>query len=153
MFSLSRVFAWGPILGMILSATVCAQAQNAMSTRDRQEYLQKLQQILPSDPSFDAWLKNTGTLPPDFNSLPRQNSLPDPLKFLDGRTVRTAAEWAARREEIGSLSQKYVWGAFPPKPKIDRAVLLDENTRMATRYGMCAWSSARNPRARCECVS
>jgi len=126
MISRSRIFAWGPILSMILSANVYAQVQNAMSTQDRQEYLQKLQQILPSDPYFDAWLKNTGTLPPDFNALFRQNSLPDPLKFLNGRTVRTAAEWPARREEIESLSQKYVWGTFPPKPKIDRAIMLDE---------------------------
>ena len=29
-------------------------------------------------------------------------------------------------ERIGSLSQKYVWGTFPPKPKIDRAIMLDE---------------------------
>jgi dienelactone hydrolase len=111
---------------MILSANVYAQVQNAMSTQDRQEYLQKLQQILPRDPYFDAWLRNTGTLPPDFNALPRQNSLPDPLKFLNGRTVRTATEWPARRQEIESLSQKYVWGTFPPRPKIDRAIMLDE---------------------------
>jgi dienelactone hydrolase len=111
---------------VILLANVHAQAPDKMSTQERQEYLQKLQQILPSDPSFDAWLKNTGTLPPDFKALPRQNSLPDPLKFMNGRTVRTAADWPARREEIGSLSQKYVWGAFPPKPKIDRAIMLDE---------------------------
>ena len=126
MLSQSRMFAWGPILSVILSATVYAQVQNAMSTQDRQEYLQKLQQILPGDPSFDTWLKNTGSLPPDFNALPRQNSLPDPLKFLNGRAVRTAAEWSARREEIGSLSQKYVWGTFPPQPKLDRAIVLDE---------------------------
>ena len=126
MLSRSRILAWGPILSVILLANVHAQAPDKMSTQERQEYLQKLQQILPSDPSFDAWLKNTGTLPPDFKALPRQNSLPDPLKFMNGRTVRTAADWPARREEIGSLSQKYVWGAFPPKPKIDRAIMLDE---------------------------
>ena len=52
--------------------------------------------------------------------------LPDPLTFLDGQKVTTAAQWPARREEISKLSQKYVWGKFPPKPKIDHAVVLDE---------------------------
>jgi len=97
-----------------------------MSTEERQQYLEKLQQILPPAPAFDAWLKKTGALPPDFNSLPRINSLPDPLTFLDGRHVATAAQWAARRQEISELSQRYEWGKIPPKPKIDRAVVLDE---------------------------
>ena len=33
-----------------------AQTQAPMSTEDRQQYLDKLQQILPPVPSFDAWL-------------------------------------------------------------------------------------------------
>src|ERR1039458_1450726 len=32
----------------------------------------------------------------------------------------------ARREEISKLQQKYVWGTFPPKPKISRVNVLDE---------------------------
>ena len=83
-------------------------------------------QILPPAPPFDVWLKKTNALPPDFNSLPKHNSLPDPLTFLNGRPVTTAAQWPARREEISKLSQKYVWGTVPPRPKIDHVVLLDE---------------------------
>jgi hypothetical protein len=98
------------LLAMVLQGSSMARSQATMSPQDRQEYLQKLQQILPTDPSFDAWLKKTNALPTDFNTLPRSNSLPDPLKFLDGHTVRTATQWPARREEIESLSQKYVWG-------------------------------------------
>jgi dienelactone hydrolase len=97
-----------------------------MSEPDRAEYREKLLRILPPDPSFDEWLKKTNALPPDFNSLPRQNSLPDPLTFLNGKKVTTAAQWPARRDEISKLSQKYVWGTFPPKPTIDHAVVLDE---------------------------
>jgi hypothetical protein len=100
-----------------------------MSTADREQYRDKLLQILPPVPggSFDAWIKKTNALPPDFNSLPRHNSLPDPLTFLNGRSVTTAAQWPARREEISKLSQKYVWGTVPPRPKIDHVVQLDEN--------------------------
>jgi pimeloyl-ACP methyl ester carboxylesterase len=121
-----RTFVRVLLFAVVVGGSASAQPKGSMSTQDRQQYLEKLQQILPPDPSFDAWLKKTNTLPPDFNALPRNNSLPDPLQFLDGRTVHTAAEWAARREEIKSLSQRYVWGEFPPKPKIDRTIVLDE---------------------------
>ena len=40
--------------------------------------------------------------------------------------MTTAAQWPARREEISKLSQKYVWGTVPPRPKIDHVVVLDE---------------------------
>jgi dienelactone hydrolase len=119
----------GAALSVILLGTISqAQSLARMSTEERQQYRQKMLQILPPVPdgSFDAWLKKTNALPPDFNSLPRHNSLPDPLKFLNGRNVTTAAQWPARRREISELSQKYVWGTVPPRPKIDRFVLLDE---------------------------
>jgi dienelactone hydrolase len=111
---------------IILTLVVHAQSQAPMSAAEREQYREKLQQILPPDPSFDAWLKKTNALPPDFNSLPRHNALPDPLTFLNGRPVTTAAQWPARREEISKLSQKYVWGTVPPRPKIDHVTILDE---------------------------
>ncbi|MGH9654488.1 MAG: alpha/beta fold hydrolase, partial [Bryobacteraceae bacterium] len=94
--------------------------------QDREEYLKKLLQILPHSPFFNKWLEKTGELPPDFDALPRVNTLPDPLKFLDGRRVSSTEQWHARRAEIQQLSEKYVWGTFPPKPKIDRVVVLNE---------------------------
>jgi pimeloyl-ACP methyl ester carboxylesterase len=97
-----------------------------MSVEQRREYLDKLLKILPPAPQFQQWLDKTGELPPDFDALPRMNGLPDPLKFLDGRPVKSAADWKARRAEIWSLYQKYDLGTFPPKPKLDRAVVLDE---------------------------
>lgn len=97
-----------------------------MSPEERREYSDKLVKILPPAPPFQQWLDKTGELPPDFDALPRMNGLPDPLKFLDGRPVKTAADWKARRAEIWQLYQKYDIGTFPPKPKMDRAVVLDE---------------------------
>ncbi len=97
-----------------------------MSTADRQEYLDKIMKILPDVPSWDAWQKKTGTLPPDFNSLPRHDAMPDPMKFDDGRRVTTAAQWPARRAEILKTMEKYVWGTVPPTPKVDHVTLLDE---------------------------
>ena len=119
---------------MLLGTAAIAQSQAPMSTAERQDYLQKLLQILPPDPPFDEWLKKTNALPPDFNSLPRHNSLPDPLTFLDGRKLTTAAQWPARRAEISKLSQKYVWGTVPPRPKIDHVTVLDERHDDAGGY-------------------
>jgi pimeloyl-ACP methyl ester carboxylesterase len=110
----------------LLLAGIFASAQDTSTVEGRTEYLQKLQQILPSDPYFDKWLAKTNALPPDFSKLPKQNDIPDPLTFLDGRKVATPADWAERRKEIDSLSQQYVWGKVPPKPKIDQVVVLDE---------------------------
>ena len=98
----------------------------ALTPDQRREYLTKLQAILPAVPSFSQWLEKTGELPPDFDALPRINGLPDPLKFLDGKPVRTSAEGKARRTEIRQLLEKYDTGSFPPKPKLDRAVVLGE---------------------------
>ena len=97
-----------------------------MTPEERRQYLEKLQQILPDVPSFREWLAKTGELPPDFDALPRVNTLPDPLKFFDGRAVRTPQQWSERRVEIRKLFEKYQLGSFPPKPKLDRAVVLDE---------------------------
>jgi pimeloyl-ACP methyl ester carboxylesterase len=111
---------------LLLAVLALIQPASAMSEQDRREYLAKLLKILPSTPQFQQWLDKTGELPPDFDALPRMNWLPDPLRFLDGRPVRTAADWKARRAEIWNLYQKYDLGTFPPKPKLDRAVMLDE---------------------------
>jgi dienelactone hydrolase len=97
-----------------------------MTPEERRQYLVKLLQTLPDVPSFKQWLDKTGELPPDFDAFPRVNGLPDPLKFLDGKPVRTPAEWRSRRSEIRQLYEKYDLGTFPPKPKLDRVVLLDE---------------------------
>ena len=118
------------MLHTILTATALlsftAASAPAMTEQDRRVYLEKLQQILPDAPAFRAWLQQSGELPPDFDSLPRVNGLPDPLRFLNGQPVRAAADWKRRREEIVRLFEKYQTGTFPPKPHLERAVFLDE---------------------------
>ncbi len=109
-----------------LAALFLIQPAFSMTEQERREYLDKLLKILPPALEFQKWLAKTGELPPDFDALPRVNGLPDPLKFFDGRPVRNAAEWRNRRAEIWQLYQKYDVGTFPAKPKLDRAVLLDE---------------------------
>jgi len=110
----------------VLIAVIMAAPGVAMTLEERRQYLDKLQQILPDSPAFKAWLQKSGELPPDFDALQRVNGLPDPLKFLDGKPVRTVAEWRARRAEIWQLYVKYILGTFPPRPKIDRVVAVGE---------------------------
>src|SRR5580704_11995379 len=114
---------------LVVSAAIVfalACPSSAMTPQERREYLDQLLKILPPAPAFQQWLDKTGEPPPDFDALPRVNGLPDPLTFLDGRAVKTAADWRARRTEIWQLYQKYDIGTFPAKPKLDRAVVLDE---------------------------
>ena len=43
-------------------------------------------------------------------------TLEDPLTFVDGRKVKTAADWPARRREILKIFEREVYGKLPPKP-------------------------------------
>jgi len=98
----------------------------SMTVEERREYLDKLLKTLPDAPAFRQWVSAGDEMPPDFDALPRMNYLPDPLCFLDGRPVRTAEQWKARREEIHKLFEQYALGTFPPHPKLQRVVPIDE---------------------------
>ena len=43
--------------------------------------------------------------------------LPDPFVFADGRRVKTAEDWRARREELLKLILHHQYGNLPPAPK------------------------------------
>ncbi len=107
-------------------ALAALQPLSALTPEERRQYRDKLLQTLPDVPAFNQWVAKTDELPPDFDALPKINGLPDPLRFLDGRPVRTLQDWKARRVEIRQLFEKYDLGTFPPKPRLDRAVVLDE---------------------------
>jgi hypothetical protein len=113
-------------LTLTLALLALSRPAWSMTEAERRQYLEKLLQTLPDVPSFTEWLQKTGEIPPDFDAFPKVNGLPDPLRFLDGRPVRTAADWRLRRAEIRQLFEKYDIGTFPPKPKLDRVVPLDE---------------------------
>ena len=99
----------------------------------REDYLRWMQEALPPCPEFDAWQQKSGALPPDFESLPRTNLLPDALTFLDGSPVVTDADWERRRAEILDLFIRYEWGTMPPKPAISRVEVLEESETAGIR--------------------
>lgn len=57
--------------------------------------------------------------------------LPDPLVFANGKPVRNAAEWKARRTEILGLFQANVFGKSPDPPRrLDYEVLEQDNAAL-----------------------
>jgi dienelactone hydrolase len=98
----------------------------AMTGQERQDYLGWMLKALPDAPAFDQWVKASGELPPDFDSFPRNNYLPEPLQFLNGKPVKNAADWAARRAELKQLFEKYMIGTFPPPAKLDQISVIRE---------------------------
>ena len=105
----------------------------------RKGYLETLQKILPrtttneltgrmngGDKNWEAWVTRTGELPPDFESMPSNNLLPDPLVRVEGLTrtrITTLEEWAEQRQWIRSQFEHWVYGKMPPPPDNLRAVV------------------------------
>jgi hypothetical protein len=61
----------------------------------------------------------------DINNLPdpafwnekgHQHQLPNLFRFANGRLVKSAQDWAARRAEISKIVQYYEYGMMPPDP-------------------------------------
>ena len=123
-------------VALVVLAACFALSAHAMTPDERKSYQQMLLQNLPSVPTFEAWIAKSQELPPDFDDLPRNNALPDPLAFSNGKLVKTAADWQSRRTEILDLYQKWVWGNVPPHPKFDRAEVQEvQATGFRTRTG------------------
>jgi hypothetical protein len=119
-------------------------AQSAIALKEsdivlarRKRYLETLQQILPrttaneltgrmnrGDKSWEAWLARTGELPPDFESMPSNNFLPDPLMRVEGARsipITTVEQWAQQRHWIRSELERWIYGKMPPPPDNLRA--------------------------------
>jgi len=73
-------------------------------------------------PSYAASVENTGAdcvVPPlpEPGQLPKQDTLPDPFRKLDGTRISKKSEWRCRRQEIARQAEKYIYGQKPPKPE------------------------------------
>jgi dienelactone hydrolase len=113
----------------LLFLCVCISfGQDAVTARRKQTLEQLLTLLGPSnrkasarinavDRSWEDWVRRTGELPPDFDSMPSQPFLPDPL---DG--VKTREDWAKRKAWIRAQHEQWVFGKLPPKPDNLRAV-------------------------------
>ncbi|MBN1674936.1 MAG: alpha/beta fold hydrolase [Kiritimatiellae bacterium] len=92
-------------------------------------YLEQLRRIIPAEPAFEAWLAETGELPPDFDALPPIPHLDDLLvREPDGRgqPITSAREWQTRRAELNALCHTWLIGRVPPPPDNLTAEIEDE---------------------------
>jgi dienelactone hydrolase len=113
----------------LLAALLCllpVSSLVAMTEQERRDYLDWMLKALPPAPAFNQWVKTSGELPPDFDAFPRNNFLPDPLTFANGKPVRNASDWTARRAEIKQLFEKYDIGTMPPKSRIEKTTIVEE---------------------------
>ena len=125
------------------SLSANAQTTSGLKTPDavlerRKRYLETLQEILPrtttssltgrmngGDKSWEAWIERTGELPPDFESMPSNNFLPDPLVRMEGASgtpITTLEQWGRERQRLRSEFEHWVYGKMPPAPDNLRAV-------------------------------
>ena len=82
----------------------------------RQALLEQLKRILPASPAWEAWLSQTGELPPDFDQLPSRALLPDLLADDKGAPISTPEAWEVRRATLKQQLQHWIVGSCPPAP-------------------------------------
>jgi dienelactone hydrolase len=99
----------------------------------RREYLDVLLKILPPswknftgrinayDKTWEQWVRRTGELPPDFDSMPSIPELPQP-------NLTTRESWREERRHIRALFEQWVFGKMPPPPDNLRAVVTGTHT-------------------------
>lgn len=120
----------------LLAVLLSAGSLWSATLEPRRQYLDRLQQILPSVPSFNSWLDNTQELPPDIPLLeeihPRHALQSDggrPRSSFGEKGSRTASRAArgmisSRRARnfsrrvifflsANSAGEKLVWGVTP----------------------------------------
>lgn len=129
----------------LLLIPFCAAAQDNTASRKRNlEVL--LRVLLPSrtpatgrinavDKTWEDWVRRTGELPPDFESMPSIPGLPDPLVLREnGREIpiTNATLWARKKQWMRSEFEKWVFGAMPPAPDNLRAVITDTHREGTT---------------------
>jgi len=147
---MSSVLAAAPALQFGAGAQQTSGAAGAVLARRRQ-HLDELLKILPpttstaltgrmngGDKVWEDWLRRTGELPPDFDSMPSVAGLPDPLLLQEasGQTRITSVEqWRRQREWIRAEFERWVYGKMPLPPGNLREVVTGTRTegRMTVR--------------------
>lgn len=80
--------------------------------------------ISAHDKTWEEYLKRTGELPPDFNSMPSEAFLPDPLMLRKGGRlipILTREQWEEQKRWIRLETERWVFGRMPPAPDNLRA--------------------------------
>jgi dienelactone hydrolase len=125
------------VIPLVLLLSGAAIAQNSPAERRKRDLEHFLKTFLPSrtpptgrinahDRTWEDWVRRTGELPPDFDSMPSIPELPDPLLMHEnGRTrqVRTPADWERQKKWLRSQIEQWMFGHMPPAPGNLRAAI------------------------------
>ncbi len=122
------------LLCILASFSICRSAEPAKadlepgSLAKRKAILERLQQRLPPVAAFTDFLARSGELPPDFDLMPSQFFLPDPMSWVELGQVRhaTLANWPERRLQLAEMMERWVLGAAPPPPDNVAAEILEK---------------------------
>ena len=72
--------------------------------------------VVPQAPEFKEDHRDECTIG-DIPSSVNNAKLPDPFKMLNGTVISTKDQWKCRREEIGAMYEKLMFGAKPRNPE------------------------------------
>ena len=73
----------------------------------------------------------TALTPPE--QLPKTEKIPELMRLADGREVRTAADWALRRQELLDLYACYMYGSMPDRAAEKVAYTLAEHQETGSK--------------------
>jgi pimeloyl-ACP methyl ester carboxylesterase len=94
-----------------------------------EQTLAEIQATLPESEPWEAWLQQSGELPPDFDAIPSRAVLPNPLdagRFGAEAPVGDPAQWPVRRAQIMESLHRWILGSVPPPPDNLVAEVVDE---------------------------
>ena len=95
-----------------------------------EQTLAEIRATLPKSEPWEAWLQQSGELPPDFDSIPSRAVLPGPLdggRFGSKTPIADPAQWPARRTQIMQSLQHWILGSIPPPPDNLEAEVIEEH--------------------------
>ena len=115
----ARVF----LLVLFTAAPACAQSKQRATLDQLLSLLRHSSapadgRLNAHDKTWEDWVRRTGELPPDFDSLPSIPGLPDPLK-----SIHSPGEWIRQKPRLREEIQHWMFGTFPPAPSNLRAVV------------------------------
>lgn len=120
------------MLSLLLCVTLAADPEGDLAKR--QAYLDELLRILPESKEWREWLDQTGELPPDFDAMPSQAELPDPLRRApEAEPISDPEEWRDWRETLKARVQHWITGTIPPAPDNLEATVLSEREEVGAR--------------------
>jgi hypothetical protein len=128
----------GLAAGALLAGTAAAQPMTADADRTDMMRQLGLTALVPGANGDPAAPDHANTDEAKANPYP---NLPDPLRFRDGRPVRTPADWARRRQEIADDYANLVYGREPAQvPPVQWAVTATDREMVGFTHPVLARS-------------